>query len=143
MFTLNMQKVWFIDHRWIFQIFQFWKIDLTVVRNPHTNAGDTGLIPGLERSPLEKEMATHSSVLAWEIPWTDEPGGLQSTRLQRVRHYLVTKQQKNCVSSGHFYLYSPMLKARYLPCTWQDCYTATILSWFMEVTEVEIRVKRL
>ena len=35
---------------------------------------------------LEKEMATHSSVLAWGIPWSEEPGGLQSTRLQRVRH---------------------------------------------------------
>ena len=36
--------------------------------------------------PLEKEMATHSGVLAWEIPWTEEPGGLQSMGLQRVRH---------------------------------------------------------
>ena len=36
---------------------------------------------------LEKEMATHSSILAWEIPWTKEPGGLQSMRLQRVRHH--------------------------------------------------------
>ena len=35
---------------------------------------------------LEKEMATHSSILAWRIPWTEEPGGLQSMRLQRVRH---------------------------------------------------------
>ena len=35
--------------------------------------------------PLEKEMATHSSILAWEIPWTEEPGGLQSMRSQRVR----------------------------------------------------------
>ena len=35
---------------------------------------------------LEKEMATHSSILAWRIPWTKEPGGLQSMRLQRVRH---------------------------------------------------------
>ena len=34
--------------------------------------------------PLEKEMATHSSILAWRIPWTEEPGGLQSTRSQRV-----------------------------------------------------------
>ena len=41
------------------------------------NAGDAGLIPGLGRS-LEKEMATHSSILAWEIQWTEEPGGLQS-----------------------------------------------------------------
>ena len=35
---------------------------------------------------LEEEMATHSSILAWEIPWTEEPGGLQSLGLQRVRH---------------------------------------------------------
>ena len=35
--------------------------------------------------PLEKEMATHSSILAWKIPWTEEPGNLQSVGLQRVR----------------------------------------------------------
>ena len=35
---------------------------------------------------LEKEMATHSSILAWEIPWTEEPDGLQSSGLQRVGH---------------------------------------------------------
>ena len=40
-------------------------------------------------------MATHSSILAWEIPWTDEPGGLQSMESQTVRHNLVTKQHKN------------------------------------------------
>ena len=38
------------------------------------------------KDPLEKEMATHSSILAWKISWTEEPGGLQSTGLQRVRH---------------------------------------------------------
>ena len=36
--------------------------------------------------PLEKEMATHSSILAWRIPWTEEPGGLQSMGSHRVRH---------------------------------------------------------
>ena len=41
--------------------------------------------------PLEKEMATHSSILAWRIPWTEEPGGLRSMGLQRVRHDLATK----------------------------------------------------
>ena len=41
------------------------------------NAGDTGLIPGLGRY-LEKGMTTHSSILSWRIPWTEEPGGLQS-----------------------------------------------------------------
>ena len=39
-----------------------------------------------QEDPLEEEMSTHSSILAWEIPWTEEPGGLQSTGLQRVRH---------------------------------------------------------
>ena len=42
------------------------------------NVGDLGSIPGSGRSP-EKEMATHSSILAWRIPWTEELGGLQST----------------------------------------------------------------
>ena len=37
-----------------------------------------------QEDPLEKGMATHSSILAWEIPWTEEPGGLQSIELQRV-----------------------------------------------------------
>ena len=36
--------------------------------------------------PLEEEMATHSSILAWEVPWTEEPGGLQSTGSQTLRH---------------------------------------------------------
>ena len=48
--------------------------------------------------PLEKEMATHSSILAWRIPWT-EPGGLQSMGSQRVRHSLATKGQY--LSSEH------------------------------------------
>ena len=47
------------------------------------NAGDLGLIPGLE-DPLRKGMATHSSILAWRIPWTEESGGLQSMELQRT-----------------------------------------------------------
>ena len=42
---------------------------------------------------LEKEMATHSSILAWEIPWTEEPGSLPFMEWQRVRHNLVTKQK--------------------------------------------------
>ena len=43
---------------------------------------------------LEKEMATHSCILVWEIPWTEEPGRLQSMRSQRVRHNLAAKQQQ-------------------------------------------------
>ena len=52
-----------------------------MVKNLPANAGDTGLVPG--NIPLEKEMATHSSILAWEIPWTEEPGGLQSMGSQK------------------------------------------------------------
>ena len=39
-----------------------------------------------QEDPLEKEMAAHSTILAWKIPWTEEPSGLQSTDLPRVRH---------------------------------------------------------
>ena len=59
-----------------------------VVKNLSVDEGDTrdmGLIPGLATS-LEKEMATHSSISGWKIAWTEESGGLQSMRQQRVRH---------------------------------------------------------
>ena len=46
-----------------------------------------------QKDPLEKEMATHSSILAWRILWTEDPGGLQSMGLQRAGYDLVTKQQ--------------------------------------------------
>ena len=54
------------------------------VKNLPGRAGDAGDM-GWE-DPLEEEMATHSSILAWRIPWTKEPGGLQSMGLQRVGH---------------------------------------------------------
>ena len=47
-----------------------------------------------QEDPLEKEMATHSGILAWEILWREKPGGLQSMGSQRVRHNLATKQQQ-------------------------------------------------
>ena len=59
-----------------------------LVKNPSSRAGevrDTGSITGLEDTP-EEGIAAHSSTLAWEIPWTEEPDGLQSLRSQRVRH---------------------------------------------------------
>ena len=49
------------------------------------NTGDTDLILG-QKDPLEEVIATHSSIPAWRIPWTEEPGGLQSTGSQRVGH---------------------------------------------------------
>ena len=45
--------------------------------------------------PLKKEIATQHSIFAWEIPWTQEPGGLKSMGLQRAGHDLVTKQQQS------------------------------------------------
>ena len=62
-----------------------------VVKNPPANAGEVrevGLIRGLGRSPSHSSIlvATHSSILAWRIPWTEEPGGLQSMGWQRVGH---------------------------------------------------------
>ena len=59
-----------------------------MVENPPPIAGDLGdmgLIPELERS-LEEGMAMHSSILAWRIPWAEEPGGLPFIGLQRVGH---------------------------------------------------------
>ena len=56
--------------------------------------------------PLEKEVPTHTSILAWEIPWTQEPGGLQSMESQRVRHDLLAKQQQHNI-------YSKVPKSRY------------------------------
>ena len=47
-----------------------------------------------QEDPLEEEVATHSSILAWKIPWSEEPGELQSMGSKRVRHDLVTKQQQ-------------------------------------------------
>ena len=57
-----------------------------MVKNLHASAGDArdlGSIPEWGRSP-EKDMVTHSSILAWKIPWTEEPGGLQSMGLQEL-----------------------------------------------------------
>ena len=47
---------------------------------------ETWVLPLGQEDPLEKDMATYSSILGWKIPWTEEPGGLQSMESQRVRH---------------------------------------------------------
>ena len=58
-----------------------------MVKNPPANTGDVGSIPGLERSPGEGN-GNHSSILAWEIPWTEEPEGLQSMGSQKSQTQL-------------------------------------------------------
>ena len=57
----------------------------SAVKNLPASAGDRDLVPGAE-DPLEEGMATYCSILAWSIPWAQEPGGLQFMELQRVRH---------------------------------------------------------
>ena len=64
-----------------------------MVKESACNDRELGTIPG-EEDPLEKGMATHSSILAWRIPWTEEPGGLQSMGLERVRHDQVANENK-------------------------------------------------
>ena len=72
----------------------------SVVKNLPANAGDVGLFPRSGRFP-EKEIAPHSCILAWEIPWTEEPGNIQS---QRFRYNLVTKQQQHGHGTKENYL---------------------------------------
>ena len=62
-------------------------------KEPVCQAGDTGLTPGLGRYSGEG-YGNDSSILAWEIPWTEEPGRLQSSGSQRVGHDSVNKQQQ-------------------------------------------------
>ena len=80
----------------ITQIFNLCKLnylgfpDGSALKNLPADAGDLGFDPWC----LEKEMATHSGILAWETPWIEAPGGLQSLGSQRLGHDLVTKQQQ-------------------------------------------------
>ena len=78
-----------------------------VVRNPSTSTGNTDLISGLER-PSEEGNGNHSNILAWAIPWTEEPGGLQSIGLQRVAHDLVIQQANKWFYSILIYIYTDM-----------------------------------
>ena len=55
------------------------------------NTGDVGSIPGVGKMPRIRKLATHSSILAWKIPWTEKPGRLQSMGLQRIGPDLATK----------------------------------------------------
>ena len=86
------------------------------------HAGDVSLIPGSE-DLLEKEMATHSSIPAWEIPRTEEAGGLQSKEPWRVGHNLATKQQQRHILTGNYTLFTSLVchihweKLRKLKCT--------------------------
>jgi len=69
-------------------------------------------------------MANHSSILTWEIPWTGEPGGLQSMGLQRVWHHLATKQQlKHSIDTNCYYCYDRDYDSVQFSSVTQSCLT--------------------
>ena len=71
-----------------------------MVKNPPAMQ-ETGVSSLGQEDLLEKRMATHSSILAWEIPWTAEPGGLQSMGSQKVRHDLMTNTHTHTHTHTH------------------------------------------
>ena len=74
--------------------------------------------------PLEKGMATHSSILAWRIPWTEEPGGLHSTGSQRVGHDWATSLSLSFTFEGLLILWLQVISTQSL-CTQNDTYCTT------------------
>ena len=88
------------------------------------------LVQSLGREdPLEKEIATRSSILAWRIPWTEEPGGLQSVGLQMVRHEWATNTTTIKISP-EFYLLIPLTLNWTL--VWKECSFPCIFSNFVK-----------
>ena len=64
----------------------------------------------IQEDPLEKEMTTHFSILAWEIRWREEPGSLQSVGLPRIEHDWVTKQQQHKAQKEYDCFWSLLLR---------------------------------
>ena len=98
------------------------------------NSRDLGLIPGL-RSSLEKKMATHSHILAWRIPWTEEHGELQSMGLQVVRHDWATNTftfttSLKCFKPFFLISSSPGLSIYAYTCRSTLMFLNVIFSWF-------------
>ena len=78
-------RVLVTPHHWYCHLLDFSHFNRCVGKEFASNVGNLGSIPGLE-GPLKKGMSTHSSILAWRIQWTEEPGRLQSIGSQRVGH---------------------------------------------------------
>ena len=89
----------------------FWGSSLVAqsVKNPPAMQETPVQSLGQEES-LEKEMATHGSILAWEIPWIEEPGGLQSMGSQRVRHDWATKPPARILTPGYWWFWQSRQK---------------------------------
>ena len=101
----------------------------SAVKNLPANAGDVYSILG-SGYPLDKEMATHSSILAWKIPWTEEPGEQVNMGSQRVRYDLATKQQQQIQSSN-------LLLGIFLKKTkiWKDMWTPMFIAALFRVAK--------
>ena len=79
----------FLRHGYLMVIITWGFPDGSVGKKSTFSAGDTG--DAGQEDPLEKEKATHASILAWKISWIEDPGGLESTGSQRIRHSWATK----------------------------------------------------
>ena len=84
------------------------------------------------RDPLDEEMATHSSVLAWEVPWTEEPGGLQSMESKRVRHNSATNTHWESLCEGFHFDNHPSISGEG-EHTHSNCYTEKM--WLLLVKD--------
>ena len=100
-----------VRHDWLTNAFTLGFPGGSAGKESACSVGDLGSIPGLRR-PLEEVTATHSSILAWRIPWTEEPGGLQSMGLQRVGYDWVTKH-----STATLYMF-PVYNIKYILTAW-------------------------
>ena len=90
----------FFDHLTLHSTYLWGFPGGSALKSLPANAGDSGSI-SRTGDPLEMEMATRSSILAWEIPWTEKPGRLQSIGSQRVGHDLATKQKQQYISISY------------------------------------------
>ena len=83
-----------------------------------------------QEDPLEKEMAIHSSILAWKIPWTEEPSELQSMGWQRVRH----DRERNVCAQTHIDIVTVTVRGGILICS--GCRNKNAIDWVSLTTEI-------
>ena len=119
-----------------------------MVKNQPNNVGDVGdagSVPGLG-SPMKEEMATHSSILAWKIPWTEEAGSLQSMGLQRIQHGWMTKHNRASLVAQLVKNLPEMQETQVWFLDWEDplekemATHSSILAWRIPWTEEPVRL---
>ena len=109
-----------------------WSSQVTqMVKNPSAIL-DTCVRSLDQEDPLEEGMATHSSILAWRIPWTEAPGGLQSMESQRVSHDWLSTAQERYYQVGLLAVWGNFLKSAIVICSFKICTRANIVQLCME-----------